>query len=337
MKKILILTCLILAFGVTKAQKKQNVYFFKNDGKEVSEADSSDFVRIIQEPDSGDTNFVLLEYYVNKKRKTLGKVSAFEPSLVLEGPVSRFNQEGKRIELTTYEKGVPLGVSYHYFDNGKFHKQITYGNTTPKLEQAMGLNSEFNHFPFNPNAKLIYLADSNGVEQVKDGNGHAKEIRVSEKNVVTEEGDYKDGVKHGVWTGGETMLNYTYTETYEMGKLVAGESIKDNQTHQYTTNAMNPPQFKGGINKFYQNVGYALRYPAEAARNRITGSVILSFTVEKDGSITDVEVKKSAHKSLDEEAKRVVLLSKKWLPATMRGIPVRVKYTLPIKFSMSGS
>ena len=105
---------LLVAIVAAKAQKKQNVYFFKNNGVEVIK-DSADFVRMIQEPDSGETNFNLLEYHMNGKRKTLGKVSAFEPKIVLEGTTLRFNEEGKRIEITPYENGTPKGISYHYF------------------------------------------------------------------------------------------------------------------------------------------------------------------------------------------------------------------------------
>ena len=63
MKKIVLLIAILCLLQITKAQKNQNVYFFKNSGKEVQIKDSADYVRIIQELDSGETNFNLLEFY----------------------------------------------------------------------------------------------------------------------------------------------------------------------------------------------------------------------------------------------------------------------------------
>ena len=66
------------------------------------------------------------------------------------------------------------------------------------------------------------------------------------------------------------------------------------------------------------------------------GRVFVAFVVEKDGSITDVEVAKSVDPSLDEEAIRVVkTMSGKWRPGKIDGVPVRVAYTMPINFTLS--
>jgi len=331
MKKILILICLILAFGVAKAQKKQNVYFFKNDGKEVSQADSADFVRIIQEPDSGDTNFVLLEYYVNKKRKTLGKVSAFEPNLILEGAVSRFNQEGKRISHGIYQAGLPIGMHYEYFGDGKMNRQVEYLADAPKLDFVAVKNPGLTNL-INPNYKLIYQADSGGTVLVKDGNGHLVINTVMVNDELIEEGDFKDGVKDGIWTGRYKTGKSSYTETYQLNKLVSGESVVLEKKYPYTS-LFEGPQFKGGIQKFYQFIGSSLRYPTDAVRGNNTGTVILNFLIDYDGKISDIQIKQSASESLDDEAKRVLRLSPVWIPAKERGIPVSVRYTIPIKFS----
>ena len=333
MKKIIILLFLCLVLGKANAQKKQNIYFLKNNGKKVAVKDSADYIRVIQEPDSGETNFVLREFYTNEKRKTIGKVSAFEPNLVYEGTIIRFDKEGKRKEITPYEKGFPLGMSYEYFSNGKLHRQTEYlpfapqGNGSPNSLMAMEIGL------FNPNSKLIYLADSSGVELVKDGNGYARYFNVFGKNTQTEEGGYKDGIKDGIWKGSSSASATSYVETYEMGKLLGGESIRDGVKYSYTTEG-NPPSFKGGIKKFYEYVGYATRYPSDAAKEKISGTVYLSFTVEKDGRTSEVKIDRSVFSSIDEEARRVVLSSPKWIPGTMRGVPVRVRYSIPLKFSM---
>jgi TonB family protein len=77
-----------------------------------------------------------------------------------------------------------------------------------------------------------------------------------------------------------------------------------------------------------------IRYPAEAVKQKITGSVYVSFIVEKDGTVSTVKVLKSVP-TLDDEAVRVVKSSPKWTPGEANNIPVRVMFTLPVKFMMT--
>ena len=322
MKRIILLSYVLIMGINANAQKKQNVYFFKNDGKEVTVKDSADYIRVIQEPDSGEVNFNILEVYKNGNRKTLGKVSEFIPDVVYEGMVLRFNNAGKRTSAIIYENGKSK-MSYIYYNNGKLHKQIEWLSAAPNVDL---ISSE-------SGSKLIYLADSLGVEQVKDGNGHVKKITHNDKSEQIEEGDYKDGVKHGVWKGSETQVGSSFVESYEMGKFISGESTRADKKYPYTA-VTNPPQFKGGNNEFYKYLSHKIQYPTDAAGNKLTGTIFLSFTVEEDGSAGELEVKNSGYSSVDNMVKSVMKSSPKWLPATFRGFPIRVRYSCPIKFWM---
>lgn len=75
-------------------------------------------------------------------------------------------------------------------------------------------------------------------------------------------------------------------------------------------------------------------YPKKAKNKGIQGKVIVSFVIEKDGSVSTTKVLRGVHKSLDNEARRVVNEMPKWTPGTQRGKAVRVQYTLPIIFSI---
>ena len=77
-----------------------------------------------------------------------------------------------------------------------------------------------------------------------------------------------------------------------------------------------------------------INYPAVAEENGIQGRVIVSFIVEKNGSVSSVQVVKSVDPSLDREALRVVNSMPRWTPGRLNGQPVRVKYTLPITFRL---
>jgi protein TonB len=96
----------------------------------------------------------------------------------------------------------------------------------------------------------------------------------------------------------------------------------------------NPPAYPGGIEKFYRFLGDNIKYPPMAAENNIQGNVFVSFTVEKDGSLTDIKIDRKLGYGTDEEAVRVLKLSKRWNPGMQNGKPVRVKYNIPIKFSL---
>ena len=95
------------------------------------------------------------------------------------------------------------------------------------------------------------------------------------------------------------------------------------------------PGFPGGMDKFYAYLHKAVRYPPMAQENNIQGKVFLSFVVEKDGSLTDIKVERKLGGGTDEEAIRVLKASPKWTPGIQNGKPVRVKYNIPISFTLS--
>ena len=93
------------------------------------------------------------------------------------------------------------------------------------------------------------------------------------------------------------------------------------------------PSFMGGDLMTFRNwVMTKLRYPQIAQENNITGRVLLMFVIEKDGSLTNIQVIQTPDSSLSDEAIRVLKTSPKWTPGKQRNQTVRVKYTLPVDF-----
>ncbi|WP_225872451.1 energy transducer TonB [Pedobacter polaris] len=117
---------------------------------------------------------------------------------------------------------------------------------------------------------------------------------------------------------------------------VANEATAADDNTVYSFVSMkNPPKYPGGIAAFYKFLGQNIKYPADATAKNVQGPVFTSFIVEKDGSITDIKVDRKLGNGLDEEAIRVLKLAKKWIPGMQDGKPVRVKYSLPIKFTLA--
>lgn len=95
------------------------------------------------------------------------------------------------------------------------------------------------------------------------------------------------------------------------------------------------PLFQGkDLNTFRTWVQSQIRYPAEALKRGIEGRVVLSFIVERDGSVSTIELLQSPDRILSEEARRVVSSSPKWAPGRQNGHLVRVRYMLPVDFSI---
>ncbi len=94
-------------------------------------------------------------------------------------------------------------------------------------------------------------------------------------------------------------------------------------------------EFEGGQQALMTWLSQNMQYPEEAQKDNAQGRVIVSFIVNKDGSIDEVKVMKSIHPALDEEAVRVVKSMPKWTPGKKEGKPVRVRYSLPISFRMA--
>jgi protein TonB len=94
------------------------------------------------------------------------------------------------------------------------------------------------------------------------------------------------------------------------------------------------PSFPGGQAALMQWLGKNIKYPVVAEENGVQGRVVVTFVVEKDGSITDVKVVKSVDPSLDKEAARVVKSMPHWIPGKQNGSSVRVKYTVPVTFKL---
>jgi protein TonB len=97
------------------------------------------------------------------------------------------------------------------------------------------------------------------------------------------------------------------------------------------------PEYPGGDEQLFTFLASNARYPKEARKQWIEGTVFVSFVIEKDGAVSSVKVVRGVHPLLDNEALRVVGSLERWTPGTLLGKPVRVQFSMPIKFSLQGT
>lgn len=114
---------------------------------------------------------------------------------------------------------------------------------------------------------------------------------------------------------------------------VKEEVIEDDQPF---INVEKMPSFQGGdIKVFHSWVQSNVKYPQIAQENGISGTVNVSFVIEKDGRLTNIQVVKSPDRSLADAAIIVLQKSPKWTPGRQRNQPVRVRYNLPVVFRLN--
>ena len=174
--------------------------------------------------------------------------------------------------------------------------------------------------------------------------GAVVKIVGSTKGTVTDrEGNFRLEVS----VGNRIEVLYAGYDTYTIG--VSKAYAKDNNymvglnkegTYQDKGRVFdvveNMPQFPGGPQALFEFISKNIRYPEEAEAVGIQGRVLVSFVVEKDGSISEPNIVKQIDPSLDAEALRVVNSMPDWEPGTQNGEPIRVKYTIPITFRLDG-
>lgn len=94
------------------------------------------------------------------------------------------------------------------------------------------------------------------------------------------------------------------------------------------------PEYPGGQAALFEYLQKNVKYPADAEKKKVEGRVLVTFVVNTDGSITDIEVVRKTFPSLDAEAVRVISGMPRWKPGEQKGQKVRVKYTVPLTFRL---
>ncbi|HEY8782320.1 MAG TPA: TonB family protein [Mucilaginibacter sp.] len=313
---IFILFLSLVVFSEAIAQKKDTaVYYLSNSGKLVSTKDSADFFLVVLPPDTSvDKNLsVIKEYYKNGKIRLAG--SATMQDLKFQGPVITFFANGHKMNIKNYDNGELTGDIIEYYPNGKFYNKKSYIKTVTEETELL----------------LKDCSDSTGKVMAVNGNGSWINFndgftRTSEQGIIT------NGRRDSVWN---IVITDTtgFVKTYKDGKIIKSEpcTISDNK---FFVNVEQVPEFPGGLDAFLRFLNSHIRYPDAAKKNNTSGRVIVSFVVERDGSLTDVKVARGIGDGCDEEAVRLIKSSPKWKPGIQNGKPVRVLYSIPIAFSL---
>ena len=225
---------------------------------------------------------------------------------------SRSNLENKRFIFREIGFIVALSMVFFAFETKYYQeeaKEISFPVETSDIEEVLPV-----FVPQRASQPLpkISVKPLDFIEVVENEMDFENEMDVVDDNENTK----------GSLTGKATDWQSEYGNTDETGE-------GDGDIPFITVEKM--PRFNGDLNTWLRK---NLRYPARCAEMGIGGKVFIEFVVEKDGSISSINVVRSADPDLSQEAIRVVKAMPKWIPGMQRDKAVRVRFTIPITFQL---
>lgn len=135
----------------------------------------------------------------------------------------------------------------------------------------------------------------------------------------------------------EIDLDIDVSEDTQIEDLIFDDGPEEESTDEIFSIVEEQAEPEGGIQAFYDYVARELskKYPRQAQRMGIEGTVYIQFVIERDGSLTDVQAVKGIGGGCDEVAVEVVKNAPKWKPGKQRGRAVRSRRIIPIKFVLN--
>lgn len=273
-----------------------------------SSSDNYKYLRIIEGYCLEKQSYIVKEYYKSSVLKSIGNTLDRE-IIKKDGQFISYYENGKRESIETFSKGKKIGKEFNWYENGNPKSELEYFNLKDGKTEC----------------KLYNFWNSDRKQTVIDGTGDYNILEES----CEESGKIKNGLPEGIWKGKNLKKKSSFVENYENGKLVSGITTDSlNIEHLYTVKNQEPSP-KRGINSFYNYVANAMYIPYEV-RNKISGKIFLTFIVDEEGNLVEPKIKKGIGYGLDENALELIKKAKKWNPGLLRGVPVRVLYSLPL-------
>jgi antitoxin component YwqK of YwqJK toxin-antitoxin module len=205
------------------------------------------------------------------KEKSIGKDSLFQ---------SFYYESGELKAETIFYRGKPKGLVKTFHKNGKSKSELMYEEFDFKFETDSPI-------------KILNYWNEKGDLLVENGNGKFEgQLDPYSESDLIEVGDVANQYKVGEWLGKSVCEEFSFKELYDsIGNLLVGNQINKGGKFEYSR-IESPAVPVGGLTIFYKQIGNAIAYPKKARRLGVEGKVFVQFMVQKDGTLTDIEVRK---------------------------------------------
>lgn len=272
------------------------------------------YSRVIKNYNTIQNEYLITDYYKSGQIQMTGK-STHRDDLVKKGFFTYYFENGNRNELVHYENSVKVGPYFSWYPDGK-EKIIGEYLKNPTDVDTEGL------------LKINQFWDTGGTQKVTDGSGFYEDV---EDPVTVSSGKLKKGLKDSIWNGHSKRLQVTFTEEYKDGILVFGTSTDaQGVTHNYKNIETEAKPLYGAMS-FRSNFLKKVLSNFKSMKTEYFGkSLVLSFYVEKDGYIREVNAHRGINPEIDNRVITLLKSADKWIPGISRGVNTRKKYFLPI-------
>lgn len=318
-------TCLLFLFfgSLSKAQETIVTYVTKNGGR-TAHKDSAAYTSILRIVPNEEGLYELNDYYPNGDLKRHGWVKTLDPlRLRFEGLVETYYDNGSLETTVHYAENQRVDTAEKYYRNGVLKEREAY---LKRPQEQLNIPRP------DASKRLVYYADSIGNVQVQDGNGEAEIVY---NKIDIERGHYVDGLRQGRWEGTFRKAKYRFEEWYESGMVTKGITT-DSLGKQYAYEQRDiKPEYPGGTRNLAHFVAQNYRYPKEAVQAKVSGQLLITFVVDTTGIPTEFEIVNDLGYGTAAVGIDAIKKAERWSPGYQRGVPARVKYTLPIRLNIS--
>ncbi len=313
-KSLFLLAFCLFWFVDVKAQQDNppgTIIYFRNKAGVPTDKEHVNDVIFIYPADSssGKKLYPIKEFYIDGTVKLTGTSSTSSSRPILEGNGITYYPNGQKESVGNYKYGVLIGDVTFFYPNGKFNSIKNYDS-----EKRL----------------LITCKDSVGHVLAENGNGKWMEINYVDNNKIISEGPVKDSLQEGEWH--ETINDSIKLVTlYKKGEAILSD-VHNQELNQIFAAVEQEPEFpNGGAAGFNNLLFHTIKFPS--ATGYIPGKVIVTFVVEKDGTLTNIRTLKSPNAGMSEAAENAIMKSPPWIPGMQNGLPVRVQFTISFNFT----
>lgn len=272
------------------------------------------YYRIVKDYYSHKEIYRIQDYYKNGTLQMEGN-SKSRDAILSEGEVVYYYENGNKKNITTYIKGRPSGKSFSWYENGN-----------KKAEQEY-ITQEKDELKYDLITHQYWQKDNK--QTVINGNGFINE----KGDKIQEKGNIKNGYRDGIWEGTDSRYKISFTENYQNGKLNKGTSIDSMMVKNTYYEVFDYPKPKRGMQHFYNYLAKKFIIPKD--KQNISGKILLTFIINKDGGAENIKIAKTLDEVLDNKAIRLINEYPEWESGKYRGVTTKVEFSIPIRVEAS--
>ena len=309
----------------TQAQVSLVEYYTK-ENKKTQKVEEAYYSRSITR--NKDKSMSVKDTYLSTdKTKLLGTYKSLKEKTFVREKYESYENGNMKAKEYYSPDGKRIDTALYYYPDGKLKIAFQYPYTIEKKKTKV------------TDTLILIFKDTLGNTLLTNGKGYAEleNPYPGIKNSI-EKGNFENHKRTGKWTGSFLNGKYTFTEHYDNGQLLHGTTVDSTgkETKYDPSTFMKKPEYPDGMTNFRTDLTRLFRYPQESIDAKVDGTIRIRYTVDEEGKITNIKVVEDLGYGTGEAAVEALKLAsrKNWIPATIRGIPVKVEYTLPLRIAI---